>query len=174
MDIEGYEGKYEISNKGNVRSRQPRYVINKGFVSRDPYLMKPMDNGRGYKYIFLSGHGFRDRRYIHRLVAMHFLPQKDEYSLTVNHKDGDKSNNTLSNLEWMTQSENNQHARETGLCDQKGAKGPRAKLTDLQATAIKRLYNNKLMDPGEIMQVFGIDRHTMINISNNKIYEYLD
>lgn len=173
-DVNGYDGKYEVSNLGRIRSNQPRYVINKGYVNKSGYLMKPMDNGRGYKYVFFSGKGFRDRQYIHRIVAFHFLKETYKKGMEVNHIDGDKSNNSVANLEWLTPLENKKHAIRTGLIDQKGSNSCKTNLTDLQALAIKRLYNNKLLTSGEIMEIFGVNRHTVLNISSGKTFDYLD
>lgn len=172
--IEGYEGKYKISNFGRVKSYASRYVVNKGFVNQNGHILKSNDNGRGYKYVQLAGNGFRDRRYIHRLVAMNFLKESYKEGLEVNHKDGDKSNNKAENLEWVTSYENVQHAIKTGLFDQRGSKGRCTHLNDLQATAIKRLYNNKLMTSGEIMKLFDVSRHTVLDISSGKSFNYLD
>lgn len=172
--IEGYEGDYEISNLGRVKSNRPQYVINKGYVNREGHIMKASNNGRGYLMIFLAGKGFRDRRYIHRLVATHFLWSKYFEGAEVNHKDGDKTNNCVENLEWLSSGENKKHAIETGLFDQRGAKGKLTHLNDLQAMAIKKLYNNGLMTSGEIMQLFDVSRHTVLDISSGKSFNYLD
>ncbi|MDN6167577.1 MAG: NUMOD4 motif-containing HNH endonuclease [Lactococcus lactis] len=172
--IRGYEKDYEISNKGRIKSYRPQYVINKGYVNKDGHIMKPSNNGRGYLIVFLAGKGFRDRRYIHRLVAMHFLKENYFQGAEVNHKDGDKSNNCIENLEWLSTEDNKKHAIETGLFDQRGSKGRKTHLSDLQATAIKRLYNNKLMTSGEIMHLFDVNRHTVLDISSGKSFRYLD
>lgn len=173
-NIDGYDGKYQISNAGRVRSYQPQYVINKGYVNTGVHFMKPNDNGHGYKYVDLNGNGFRDRRYVHRLVAEYFLPDGFKTGMEVNHKDGDKSNNRLSNLEWLTPLDNKKHAIRSGLVDNRGSKSTHTHLNDLQATAIKRLHNNKLMTTGEIMALFNVSRHTVLDISSGKSFDYLD
>jgi hypothetical protein len=92
---------YEVSNYGNVRN-----VITKK-------LLKPRLK-RGYLQVVLYLDGRRKNYNIHRLVALAFMPNKDR-SLQVNHKDGNKQNNKLANLEWVTVSENLKHAFKTGL-----------------------------------------------------------
>lgn len=72
------------------------------------------DNGHGYKQVFVSVHNKRYMRYVHRLVAECFIPNPNN-APEINHKDGDKSNNTVDNLEWCTRSENAIHAIRTGL-----------------------------------------------------------
>ncbi len=75
---------------------------------------KPQQKSNGYRSVMLWQHGKYKTFYIHRIVAECFLPA-DEKKIFVNHKDGNKSNNNLSNLEWCTRSENAKHAFETGL-----------------------------------------------------------
>lgn len=169
-DIKGYDGVYQISSYGRIKSNRPRYVINKGYVNKEGYIMKPSDNGKGYKIVFLSGKGFRDRKYVHRLVALHFLYDSYFEGAEVNHKDGNKRNNHVKNLEWVTPEDNKIHARKNGLSNLKGP----SKLTDLQVLAIKRLYNNKLLSSGEIMVLFGVDRHTVLNIASGKTFSYIE
>lgn len=104
----------EFSNLGNVRSID-RYVIKKMSGKE----MKPMFvRGQpiiahisvGYRYVNFFGKHIR----LHRLIAQAFIPNP-ENKRCVNHKDGNKLNNHIDNLEWMTSSENNQHAYDTGL-----------------------------------------------------------
>jgi hypothetical protein len=101
-DIEGFEGLYQVSSYGRVRSFD-RYD-RMGRVKRGT-ILAPCDNSRGYKYVCLCKDGSKKHEYIHRLVAMHFLIN-DRNCSQINHKDENKSNNNLSNLEWCTPSEN--------------------------------------------------------------------
>ena len=110
-DIEGYEGLYQISNLGRVKSlmfRNNKYSFNK------IYFMKPQNNAKGYKTIRLSKDGVVENHRIHRLVAKHYIPNLNNKPC-VNHIDGNKQNNNVSNLEWATHSENLKHAHRTGL-----------------------------------------------------------
>src|SRR5688572_79444 len=114
-DIQGYEGKYQISDCGNVR-RIREYAINSRVKSKTPERnLTPMYNRQGYVKVQLrKDNGFKNY-FVHRLVASHFL-NNDGDKKTVNHKNGIKDDNHLSNLEWCTQSENNYHKyRELGL-----------------------------------------------------------
>lgn len=72
------------------------------------------DNGHGYKQVFICVRNKHYMRYVHRLVAECYLPNPNNYA-EVNHKDGDKANNNVDNLEWCTRSENLRHAIRTGL-----------------------------------------------------------
>ena len=110
-DIKGYEGLYQVSNLGRVKSLA-RKVCNhpSGTTRRVPEkILTPTDNGNGYKIIGLRSRQNRKSKYVHRLVAEHFLenPLGKGY---VNHLDYDKSNNAASNLEWCTVLENVAHS----------------------------------------------------------------
>lgn len=115
--IKNYEGMYEVSNMGRVRSLNRLIPRNKN-SKKSYYKIKgrPVaitDNGNGYKLVSLSKQG-RKNHYLHRLVATHFIPNPCE-KYFVNHKDGDKSNNHVSNLEWVTHSENIVHSVKMGI-----------------------------------------------------------
>lgn len=82
------------------------------------------DNGHGYKQVFVCVKNKRYMRYVHRLVAECYVPNPDGLP-EVNHKDGNKANNTVDNLEWCTDSDNKRHARRMGLippCSEKQRK----------------------------------------------------
>lgn len=104
---EGFENLYEVSDLGRVRRTATGKVLRPALVGRR------RDEGDGYHCVRFckdaKGKGFR----VHRLVARVFVP--GDPSLHVNHKDGNKINNTPSNLEWVSNQNNLAHARETGL-----------------------------------------------------------
>jgi hypothetical protein len=102
--IEGYDGVYEISSYGNV--------ISNCFGKRKELKQGIMTSG--YKMIVLKKDGKQKSLSVHRLVAIHFLPNNDCLE-QVNHIDGDKLNNNLSNLEWCTRSQNIKHMYDKGL-----------------------------------------------------------
>lgn len=118
-NIEGYEGWYQVSDKGEVRSLD-RTVIYKDGRRRvfKGVVLRPV-NSRGYWKVNLQKNKKMNTKDIHALVAAAFIP-KPSYAQCVNHKDGNKRNNNVSNLEWVTYARNNQHARETGLNKSRG------------------------------------------------------
>lgn len=93
-DIKGYEGKYQVSNKGRVKS------LNYGNTGTEK-LMRIANGRKGYKIICLTKNNKRKSAKVHRLVAEAFIPNPYNFP-TVNHKDEDKSNNCAENLEWCT------------------------------------------------------------------------
>lgn len=106
---------------------------------------------------------------IHRLVAENYIPNP-ENKPTVNHIDGNKLNNNVSNLEWATVSENVQHSFDTGLKKQhKGSKNPASKLNEVQVAEIK-----KLLREGKtltyIADIYGVCFQLISSIKNNKIW----
>lgn len=110
--IIGFEGLYEVSSLGRIKSL-PRNTTHGG-------IMKPHINGRnGYAYVHLSKDGKSAPKRVHKLVMMAFDPRPTgpyyDKNFTINHIDGNKTNNKLSNLEWCTQSENQKKAYEIGI-----------------------------------------------------------
>lgn len=105
-DIKGYEGLYQVSDKGQVR---------RFYKDRYPKMLKNRPSANYYT-VSLSNKCAKKTFAVHRLVAETFL-DKPEGATEVNHKDGNKLNNRVENLEWVTQKENQQHAIKTlGLC----------------------------------------------------------
>ena len=100
----------------------------------------PSINSSGYKKIVLRKNGVGKNEYLHRLLAIHFIPNPDNLP-NVNHKDGNKSNNSVENLEWVNRSENIKHAYENKLIARPtGTKNPRNKLSLEQVEFIKNNY----------------------------------
>lgn len=113
-DIPDYEGLYQASNLGRIRSLDRIIISSKG-VSM-PYkgkiLSQSSDGCKGYLKVKLSKNGKAKTFRVHYLIAITFLDKKGE---CINHKDGNKINNNVENLEWVTYSENNKHAYDNGL-----------------------------------------------------------
>jgi hypothetical protein len=121
-DIIGYEGLYTISNEGVVVGL-PRVVQRSGIgkgghpckqMTIKSKELKPYIAKNGYYVVNLNKNGVAKTRYIHDLIASHFIGERPS-RYTINHKDGNKLNNSISNLEYCTYSENNEHARRIGL-----------------------------------------------------------
>jgi hypothetical protein len=108
--IDGYEGVYEISSLGNVRRIQYFDAASEAHHKSNLFVpMKTYVTKSGYKRIKLSKNGNEKHLVIHRLVAKAFIDNPNKYKI-VNHKDLDKLNNSVDNLEWCTQKQNVQHA----------------------------------------------------------------
>lgn len=107
-DIHGYEGSYQVSNLGRIRSLD-RLVNKNGLKLSRGKIMTPTDNGTGYCIVGLRMKGVRKNRYVHRLVAEHFLLDWDE-TKEIDHINYDKKDNSVGNLRVVTREENIRHS----------------------------------------------------------------
>lgn len=139
-DIVGYEGLYQVSNFGRIKSNYKSIILQPGLC-------------RGYLIVNLYKNKKSLSQKVHRLVAQAFIPNP-ENKPTVNHIDGNKQNNYVSNLEWATVKEQNVHANKTGLMD--NAKKIRAK--NMRNITIKYLQkrSEKLKKPVNQYDLNGI------------------
>lgn len=106
--VSGYEGLYYVTDTGKI------------YGEKSQKWLKPSLTDRGYCRVKLYKNAVGNSIFIHRLVAETFIPNPDNKP-QINHKDGNKTNNSIDNLEWVTQMENNIHAIRTGLNSTKNA-----------------------------------------------------
>lgn len=155
-DISGYDGKYQVSNFGRVKS----------FKSGMARILKPGQDRGGYLTVHLSRDNKGKKHRVHRLVAEAFIPNPDGKP-QVNHIDGVKTNNHVNNLEWVTPSENIRHALATGLFPQ-GEDRTDAKLTNAQVVYIRE--NPDGLTCAQLGEMFGVDDATIGRIQCGKCY----
>lgn len=134
-DIPNYEGIYQVSTLGRVRSLT-RDVWHGTFSYTRKGVIMSTFNTTDYDSLTLHKDGIRKIYTVHRLVAMTFLPNPDNLP-DVNHKDGNKLNNRLDNLEWCTASDNVKHAIRTGLISLAQIRENGRKSIDVVAIRIK-------------------------------------
>jgi hypothetical protein len=116
-DVVGYKGIYEVSNLGNVRTCEGKvtYTNRHGVRHWNQRVLKPREDKRSKALsVSLWKNGSCRTYLIHRLVAMSFIPNPNNLE-TVNHKDGNRHNNHVDNLEWMSRADNIRHGFTTGL-----------------------------------------------------------
>lgn len=161
--VKGYEGIYEVSNYGNVRSldRKIEHRTKNGLTKRKVkgILMKQSKNKKGYSAIDLRKNNVRKYGFIHRLVATAFIgcPPTSEHQ--INHLDGNNENNHVSNLEWVTLAENMDHAHRNGL--------RHMTVSDETVFKIRRLHRETDLTTGEIAKECGVNRGYVYKVVNN-------
>lgn len=141
--VGGYEWLLEVSSEGRLRTLDTLRQFTRNGKPQQQRIagrgVSPFMGQNGYLHIAPKIGATRTKLLVHRLVARAFVPGFFE-GAHVNHKDGVKTNNLPSNLEWVTKGENTKHAFATGLIDHRGEKHPSAKLTDQQASEVLRRY----------------------------------
>jgi hypothetical protein len=165
-DVDSWWGLYQVSNKSNVRSLDRRMIHPKTgseYIIKGRILKKALT--RGYETVCFKSHKKQVNLKVHRLVAMAFI-ENPEGKPQVNHIDGVKTNNSIDNLEWCTNTENRVHAFRTGLQSGKmGELNSMCKLTDYEVKCIKALLNKGKLKHKDIASLFGISRSHVSGIS---------
>lgn len=113
-DVVGYEDHYEVSNIGRIRSKLRQIKTRNRIITKKSIIRTPHITKKGYHRIQLVKNGKKENKFIHTLVAECFIGTRSN-NYQVNHKDGIKINNIVSNLEWITPSQNLQHAYDNKL-----------------------------------------------------------
>ena len=114
----GYEGIYEISNLGRIRSVDRIITDINGIERRyKGVILSPCDSSNGYNVVYLRNNNIRSRKYVHRLVAEAFIDNPNNFNY-INHIDLNKKNNRYDNLEWCTQKYNVNYSLER-MCKQR-------------------------------------------------------
>lgn len=152
-DIQGYEGLYQISNKGRVKSLDRTITRKNGKrMHCGEKIMKSIPNSTGYLRVKLAKGKTKTHVFVHRLVAMHFVenPNKKEFNV-VNHIDCNPKNNSFDNLEWTTLKGNYHHSAKLGRM--KRTKSWLDHLHDAQRKTYKPVVAYDLKS-GEIIAVY--------------------
>ena len=162
--VVGYEGWYDVSDWGRVRRMK---ATSNTFVGR---IIKPYANNKGYKCVGLLNGVEQKTVTVHRLVMAAFVGPYPE-GKQVNHKDGDKTNNRLDNLEYVTPSENILHAIDTGLIVSCGESGTNSKLTNEIVYEIRRMAGKEKQKT--IGLRFNVSQSCINKIVNRKTWRNL-
>lgn len=155
--------RYEVSSLGNFKFCS--YVSSEGYTFKER-ITQGSDNGRGYKRVLIGSKSFR----VHRLVAQAFIPNPENKEV-VNHKNGKKWDNRVSNLEWSTKQENSQHSTDSGL-HHKGSKHRGSKLTEKEVLEILGLLDLKISNK-EIAEVYGVTSAQISQIKRGRTWKHV-
>lgn len=146
------------------------YIIDDYIITKDGkiinkhngHILKPQKNNKGYGRVSIGG----KTMFVHRLVAEKYLSNPNNYS-QVNHKDGNKENNSVENLEWVNNLQNRIHATKNNLIVY-GEKCPWAKLTENEVREIRK---DKNMSNSSLAKKYNVSRATIRDIKMNKTWK---
>lgn len=175
-DVVGYEGYYKVNNIGNIKSLE-RTIIRRDGVCR-LYKESKKRSYIGYKGYVICGFnkgGQKVNKKIHRVVAKAFIPNPEK-KLQVNHIDGNKSNNCVSNLEWCTNAENMAHAVEIGLTKGCTLSGEDCNLTTTKKTdvlAMRKEYKKGCYTYQDIAKKFNVGNSCAYHILTRRSWKHI-
>lgn len=170
---------YEVNDLGIVRSKERQISQWNGFkdiIRTFKSVELKFKYIRGYQNVsIIYNDKSRKTKQVHRLILETFSPIDNMSEMQVNHIDGNKANNKLENLEWVTPKENTHHAIQNNLRepkDQSGDKNHMAKLNNEKVKKIKELISEGNKDK-DIAEMFGVSRTTINGIRNNKSWKHI-
>lgn len=173
IPVKDFEGYYEVSNFGNVRSLE-RIIRNKNGkeLKVRSRILIPRKHRNGYTLVNLCKNNIIKNCTIHKIVCQSFLGDRPNL-IEINHKDGNKKNNILDNLEYVTRSDNSRHAYRLGLKFTKGSKCSAAKLTEEDVIEIRRSYLSREYNQVQLGKKYGVKANTICNIINRRYWTHI-
>ena len=152
--------RYEISREGIIRNAETKAI-------KSQYV-----GSTGYYMVSFSYGGKSKPQRVHRLLASTYIVGSDEKSC-INHKDGNKLNNDLDNLEWCTHAENMKHAFNTGLANNTGENNGQAKLNAVKVREIKILLKRGDLSQYKIAKLFNVSRSCILGIKLGRLWAHV-
>lgn len=169
LPVVGYEHLYHVSNFGRIKSLTKKSKCRGGFRTVKEKILKPQVDIGGYLTVGIYKESICKIKKIHVLVANAFIPNP-ENKRQVNHKDGSKKNNHVSNLEWNTSSENMNHAHSIGLVNV--AKGERQHNSRLKSEEVIFIFNSEL-DVHTLALKFNVKARNIYAIKEGQNWSHL-
>lgn len=171
--VNGYEGFYEVSSLGKVKSLPKMKLTQWGLrLTKERMLKVTTFHPQGYRFVTLIKEGKRKSHSVHRLVATAFIANINKFP-QLNHKDTIKDNNIVDNLEWCTNSFNQLHAFKYGLQDNHGSNHPRAKTVEDEVLKIREIKAGYNLTNREIGQLFGLSKCNVQQIVSRATWTHL-
>ena len=170
-DIPGWEGMYQVSNIGTVRSvdRTVGSVTGKTY-NRKGKVLRQNYNEDGYKIVYLSRNARDITMGVHRAMGLAFIPNLDQKPM-INHINAIRDDNRLENLEWCTNAENIKHSFDMGISCNKGDNHPNRVLTMDMVRAIRQeLATGKT--PKEVSEIIGTKRRNVYAVRDRQNWNY--
>ena len=168
--VTDFENRFMISNYGrliSINGKRSGYVILKPVKGYGNYYLSTL------RKVDESGKWIKRHARIHTLVAEHFLIKPNIKRPVVNHKDGNTTNNCVSNLEWTTHAENIKHAVRIGLFDKKGVKNHNHKLSESDVILARIMRNYGQRPYQKLADIFGIERRNMGDVVKGVTWAWL-
>jgi hypothetical protein len=176
-DITDYEGRYQVSSNGHVKSLKRKVQCGKRIITINEKILKPAHDGYGHTFVGLYKDGVNKLIKVHKLVALAFLPPcPGEYGVlagqyVIDHINEIKDDNRAENLQWLLSTENtskgNRIQKKSSL---KGVRHGRSKLTEKQVLEIRKDTRTLQVIGDE----YGISIASVSRIRNNKLWKHLD
>jgi hypothetical protein len=171
-DVKGWEGLYQVSSLGRFKSLSREKTIGKnGKMIIKSFIMK-QNEVKGYLSIIFYKNGVIEKHQSHRVVANNFI-ENLENKRTVNHINGNKKDNKINNLEWLSDSEQQKHAIKIGLREKTlGEKSNFSKLNEKLVKEIRELHK-KNVKCKEIASIYNVCKNNIYSIVNNKTWKHI-
>lgn len=172
--VKGYESYYEVSNEGNIRTIERIIKLPTHQYLKKQKLLTQFKDRRGYFHVKLyDGNGKCKSLTTHRIVALTFLNNPKEL-IEVNHIDHNKHNNCLSNLEWITRSDNIKHSYSfRDPKTYKGSANKNSKLTESEVINIRKEYKTTKTTYKQLSNKYNVGITLISYIVNNKIWTHV-
>jgi hypothetical protein len=167
-EIIGTNGSYSVSNKGRIRTNE--YYVKNRYGERVVSGRIKKLNNHNQGYLIVSFFRFGKTKLVHRIVATHFIPNPNNLEF-VNHKNGDKKDNQVENLEWCTRQQNEDHAFSTGLKNSSESANTMSKLNESQVLEIRA--NNGVLSKKELSDKYGVHIATINRVLNRSIWNHI-
>lgn len=167
-DVIGYEDIFSVTEDGKVYSKRTNKFLVQGTLKTGYKVISSKIGGRNGIYICVR---------VHRMVAEAFIDNPENKPF-VNHKDGNKINNNVDNLEWVTALENSQHAWDTGLITKEMCQGERKGITSLtrdQVLYVRQVYTafSKEFGCRALARKFGVTHTVIVKIVNDITWKHI-